>query len=124
MEDRTERRCMERVYIPVAKLYYRLDGRHRILSSYHGPYHLADISKSSLCVNAVIEQERKTPVSLKLIIPDAPEILLKGHIFKILADSAGRPVKTIIQLMPYGFEPQYNSFKYKKRLEHCLNTYI
>ena len=124
MDERVERRCMERVYIPVAKLYYRLDGRHSLLNTYHGPYPISDISKSSLCVNGVIGQERKALVSLKLVVPDVPEILLKGYILKFLADPSGSPVKTIIQLMPYGYEPRYNSFKYKKRLEHCLDTYI
>jgi len=122
MEELKDRRYMERVRIPMAKLYYRVKDRHKLLNSYQGPFPISDISKSSLSIEGCLNLKNKTQICLKISIPDHPEILLKGQILGFISDRAGRVVKTIIQLMPYGLDPQYNSFKYKKRLEHCLSN--
>jgi hypothetical protein len=124
MDALKDRRCMDRVSIPAARLYYRITDRHKLLNAYHGPVQISDISKSSLGIDSPLNLKINTHLCLKIIMPDYPEILLKGQILGFLKDRAGKVIRTIIQIMPYGYEPQYNSFKNKKRWEYCLNGKI
>ncbi len=121
MDDLKDRRYMDRITIPKAQLFYRVNDKHKLLHAYHGPFWISDICKSSLSISGALRFKNKTPLCLKLIVPDQPEILLKGFILGYLRNRAGQVIKTVIQLMPFGHAPQYNTFKQKRRLENCLS---
>lgn len=120
MADIKERRYMERFRLPQARLYYRISNKTSFFNGYRGPAKISDINKCSLGIVGSLELTYGTPLMLKIILPDYPEIILKGHISGFLKDHNGLTTRTIIQLMPYGYDVQYNSFKYKRRLESCL----
>ena len=120
MNDLKDRRYMDRIHIPMAKMYYRQSEKNKLLNTFQGPVPIADMSKSSLSIDAPLKFKLKTHLYLKILIPDHPVIFLKGQIAGHLSNAAGEIIRTIIQILPYGLDPCYNSFKFKKRLEHCL----
>jgi len=111
---------MERFRLPQARLYYRIGSRYFFFNGYRGPVKISDINKSSLGIVGSLELAPRTSLMLKIILPEYPVIILKGHISGFLKDHEERIIRTIIQFKPYGYDEQYNSFKYKRRLENCL----
>jgi len=118
-----DRRYIDRLMIPGAKVYYKKSTRFTFLNRYHGPLHLSDITKSTISIPEKLEMPSKTDLELKIIFPEENLINMKGIISGFEPDPKGHWIKTIIQFNPYGHGKKYNSFRLKKRLDRILTYY-
>ena len=113
MDNSKERRYIDRLAVPQAKVYYRTLGRYAIFNYYQGPLDLADISKSALRIYGKLPGEKNTNVEIKLVIPGFSMVTVKCRIMGF----DERHTYTIAQLLPYGIGRNYNSFQTKHNLE-------
>jgi hypothetical protein len=123
LSEAKDRRYIDRLMIPGAKVYYKKSTRFTFFNRYHGPLHLADITKSTVSIPEKLEMPSKTDLELKIIFPEENLLNMKGIISGFEPDPQGHWTKTIIQFNPYGHGKKYNSFRSKKRLDRVLNYY-
>ncbi len=123
MSESKDRRYIDRIMIPGAKVYYKKSSRFTYFTRYHGPLHLADITKSTISVPEKLALHIKTDLDLKIVIPENRIISLKGIICGFENDINSQSIRTIIQFNPYGYGKKYNSFRSKKKLDHFLDYY-
>ena len=79
---------------------------------------------SSISVPGTLRIRKKCELQIKIKIPDFSSIKLRGQIVGYIKNPLGKVAKTIIQILPYGHQKQYNSFETKEKLEQCLNSRI
>ena len=115
-----DRRYMDRISIPGSTLYYRSEGKSLLLNNYHGPVQIVDLCKSSISIAGKLHRRTTRCLQIKINIPDYSPLKLKGQILGCIKDPMGNIRKTIIQILPFGYQAQYNSFKNKKRLLQLL----
>ena len=123
MNNADDRRYIDRIIIPGAKVYYRRTSRCTWFAKFQGPLHLNDITKSAISVPRKLSIPKKINLELKIIIPENEILKMKGKVSKVKEDATGKFIKTIIQFNPFGNEKEYNSFRAKKKLDHYLNKY-
>jgi hypothetical protein len=124
LNEGKDRRYIDRLIIPGAKVYYKKLAGFAIFHRYHGPLHLSDITKSTISIPEKIDLPSKTNLNLKIIFPEENLINMKGIIAGFEPDPKGQWTKTIIQFNPYGHGKMYNSFRSKKRLDRFLAYYF
>ena len=123
MSENKDRRYIDRIMIPGAKVYYKKSSGFTYLKRYNGPLFLTDITKSTISVPEKLSLHIKTGLDLKIIIPENQVISMKGIISGFENDINSRSVKTVIQFNPFGHGKQYNSFRSKKKLDRFLAYY-
>ena len=65
MSESKDRRYIDRIMIPGAKLYYKKSSRFTYFKRYRGPLYLADITKSTISVPEKLSLHIKTDLDLK-----------------------------------------------------------
>ena len=123
MSENKDRRYIDRIMIPGAKVYYKKSSGFTYLKRYHGPLFLADITKSTISVPEKLSLHIKTGLDLKIVIPENQVLSMKGIISGFENDINSQSVKTVIQFNPFGHGKQYNSFRSKKKLDRFLAYY-
>ena len=123
MAENKERRYIDRVMIPGAKVYYKKSVGFALFKRYRGPLFLADITKSNISVPDKLSLHIKTCLDLKIVIPENQVLSMKGIISGFENDINSQSVKTVIQFNPFGHGKQYNSFRSKKKLDRFLASY-
>ena len=123
LSEAKDRRYIDRLMIPGAKVYYKKLTRFTFFNRYQGPLHLTDITKSTISIPEKIEMPSKTDLELKIVFPEENLINMKGIISGFEHDPKGDWIKTIVQFNPYGHGKKYNSFRSKKRLDRVLTYY-
>ena len=123
MNESNDRRYIDRIIIPGAKVYYKKTSRFSCFKKFQGPVQLTDITKSAISVPKKLPFPNKFDLELRIIMPENQTLSMKGKVRGIKADSTGKFVSTIIQFNPFGSEKEYNSFRTKKKLDHFLNMY-
>ena len=123
MNDSNDRRYIDRIIIPGAKVYYKKTSRFSCFTKFQGPLQLTDITKSAISVPKKLPFPKKIDLELKIIMPENEALSMKGKVRGIKEDANGKFVNTIIQFNPFGSEKEYNSFRTKKRLDQFLNKY-
>ena len=123
MSESKERRYIDRIMIPGAKVYYKKSSGFTYFKRYRGPFYLIDITKSTISVPEKLSLHIKTGLDLKIVIPENQIISMKGIISGFETDINSQSVKTIIQFNPYGHGKKYNSFRSKKKLDRFLTDY-
>ena len=123
MSESNDRRYIDRIMIPGAKVYYKKSSGFTYFKRYRGPLYLTDITKSTVSVPEKLSLHIKTGLDLKIVIPENQIISMKGIISGFETDINSQSVKTIIQFNPYGHGKKYNSFRSKKKLDRFLADY-
>ena len=116
--DIEERRYINRLILPDAKIYFRRFDRFNPIRHYQGPVDLADISKSALRVYGLLPCEKKNRLQIKLVIPGCPDISVKCW----LKNFDEKNATTVLQFLPFGMGRNYNSFRTKQQLEMLLHS--
>jgi hypothetical protein len=123
VSENKDRRYIDRIMIPGAKVYYKKSNGVTLFKRYRGPLYLADITKSTMSVPEKLLLHIKTNLDLKIVIPENQIINMKGIISGFETDINSQSVKTIIQFNPFGHGKKYNSFRSKKKLGRFLAHY-
>jgi len=120
MDDQNDRHYQAKMPSPGGKVYYRKTGNLSFLRPYQGPLGLDGLSKSTVSVSGRLPYGQKTCLDLKIFLSQKQVVRLKGNIAgteHVVDEQLG---KSIIQLLPFGFGRNYNSFKAKDILDEFL----
>ncbi len=116
MNKSKERRYIDRIEVPGASVFYRRNSRVNFVLPFLGPVRLVDISKSALRVESELLFSKNTRLQLKICFPGKPAVFVKGKVSAIDRGSG----QSVIQLLPFGYGTDYNSFYSKTNLEMLL----
>ncbi len=123
MNESNDRRYIDRIIIPGAKVFYKKTSRFSYFKKFQGPLHLTDITKSAISVPKKLPFPKRFDLELKIVMPENEVLGMKGKVRGFKEDSSGKFINTIIQFNPFGSEKEYNSFRTKKKLDQFLNKY-
>lgn len=115
----TERRSEERIFIPGARVKYRLENGET------GSTKLENLSQNSACIKFKHRVLSGQQIELDLIITNQPIISLKAKIVWVLSRGGYEEGSTIgIEFRPFGSGDRENSPDKKKQLEKIVNKYL
>ena len=104
MEDKSERRNLERYFIPGAEVLYKQKRSFAIFDRFQGPNPLKDIHKGGACFRADAGFIPGIQVELKIKVPGEKSLRVQGQIvWRSDLNLAG------IQFLPFGKGKNCNS---------------
>jgi hypothetical protein len=123
MDERRERRNLERLQIEGAKISLRRERSVNLLERYSEPFPVKDMTWSSVRFLTDRLLQTGEVVELEIIVPGERKIHVRGHLVWTSAQANGEEHYAVVQFLPFGNEKPYNPMKYKEILKRLIDRH-
>ena len=118
-----DRRRQQRIEIPEAKTYFRLEQLADPEDMYEGPEKLIDLSKGGISFETTKTVATDDILWVKLAIPDEESLILKGIVRWTGRIPRSRKIRIGLRFTLFGREEKYNSPAALERLENLQERF-
>lgn len=124
MENKKERREVDRFEVQGAEIIYQQEKTFKILERFSKPVPLKDISKSGVRFEVDQYIGPGSLVDLQISVPGLGSIGIKGHVVWIARQEPFDRYHVGIQFLPFGEGHLYNSFASRDQLDRLIKSYL